>query len=1281
VKCPNCQAENRERAKFCKECGQSLAKELICSHCGESSPTGSKFCDGCGQLLAEAPPSKKPRPKKPSVIQPTSFAGGRYQVKKFLGEGGKKKVYLAHDTLLDRDVAFALIKTEKLDDSARKRITREAQSMGRLGDHPHIVTVYDIGEHEGQPYMVLPLLPGGDVEGLIEKAPEHRLSLDKAIDIARAVCRGLVFAHSKGIVHRDLKPGNVWLSADGTAKIGDFGLAVAVDLSRLTQSGMMVGTVSYMPPEQAMGGKVTEQADLYSLGAMLYEMVTGRPPFVGDDSVSIIGQHINTPPVSPTWHRADLPPALEILILQLLEKDPSKRPSSAADVLQALESIDAGKVSKELSKEASTITENPLYRRVFVGRESELKQLQSAFDSAVSGQGALMMVVGEPGIGKTAVCEQISTYVTLRGGRTLVGHCYEEGSLSLPYLAFVEAMRSYVLSREIKDLREELGTGAADVARIVSEVREKLKVKPRVKGDPEEERYRLMQAVTGFLSSAASVQPLLIVLEDLHDSDKGTLDMLTHVSRHLTGTRLLIVGTYRDVEVDRNHPLSAALAELRRVSTYGRVLLRGLNADEVKRMLESITREEIPWGLAEAVHRQTEGNPLFVQEVVRFLVEEGLLSQQERRFRPTKDTPLEMSIPEGLRDVIGKRLSLLSPECNQLLSAAGVIGREFDLEILRAVTDIDEEAFVNALKEAVQLSILEERSQVGLIRYRFTHAFFRQTLYEELIAPRRLRLHQQVARALEKHYAKRLQEHAVELAEHFSQSTDPADLIKAVDYGEMAAKRAVDVYAYGEAVRLLEQTIKVQRVLDPNDKTRQCDLLLMLADVLISGGDPQQARNIALPEAFSLAEAIDDAARASRSCMLAMQALAYGGAVTMFSWGSPDAAQWAERANRYAGEKTVARTWAVQGMGQVKFVTGFYSNQPALMLEGFQLIDQGFRAARLLDNPETYWFITATWIIYSSPLKYAAERLQLAEEMRKKPRTGVSLMTAGSGIFFMIHALLESGQRQRTEELVEELKAIAERSGQVNTLGLALAAEGILATVDGRLEEAVKIGQRVRDIYREMGLDIYVAVVEGITSGPARLLMGEAEELQALYDSVGAESTPWYALILASLGRNSEAIALLDRYLSIFGNANPEEYMASCWAGGEIFILEAAIMVGHRRVTEWLMRYCTKHKTLTTGSFYATCVARHLGGAAALLGRYNEARKYYQEAIKVCTEMPFRPELALSRLQLAELLLEHYPDEKKEALEHLDFAIKEFREIKMQPSLERALRHKDILKA
>jgi hypothetical protein len=939
VKCPSCGHENREGAKFCIACAQPLEAEITCPKCGHVNPQSAKFCEKCAQPLVEAP-----TPSRPPSSQPTSFAGGRYQVKKFLGEGGKKKVYLAHDTLLDRDVAFALIKTEKLDDNARKRINREARAMGKLGDHPNIVTVHDIGEQEGQPYIVIPYMAGGDVEGLIEKAPEHRLSLDKVIDITKCICKGLEFAHSKGIIHRDLKPGNVWLSADGTAKIGDFGLAVAIDLSRLTQSGMMVGTVSYMPPEQAMGGKVTEQADLYSLGAMLYEMVTGRPPFVGDDSVSIIGQHINTPPVSPTWHRADLPPALEALITQLLEKDPGKRPESATVVLQALESIEAGKISKEVSQE--TPVENPLYRRVFVGREPELKQLQTAFDGAMSGQGALMMVVGEPGIGKTALCEQLATYVKLRGGKTLLGHCYEEGSLSLPYLAFVEAMRSYVLSREVKDLREELGTGAADIARIVSEIRERLKVKPRPKGDPEEERYRLMQAVTGFLANAANVQPLLVVLEDLHDADKGTLDMLTHISRNLSGTRLLVVGTYRDVEVDRSHPLSAALAELRRVSTYGRVLLRGLNPDEVRRMLGSITREEIPWGLAEAVHRQTEGNPLFVQEVVRYLAEEGLISEKEGRWRPTKDTPLEMNIPEGLRDVIGKRLSLLSKECNQLLSIASVIGREFPLDTLRGVSDIKEEAFVNALKEAVQMSVLEERSQVASVRYRFTHAFFRQTLYEELIAPQRLKLHQQVARSMEKQYEKRIEEHATELAEHFSQSTDPDDLKKAVKYGEMAAKRASGVYAYSEAARILEQALKVQRVLDASDKTRLCKLLLDLADALHLSGESRRALDSELQEAFSLAESTGDRELASRTCMIAMVCLVYYGMGSFFTWGTDEAAQWVERADRYAPPETKARAWADHGLGGVKCMTGNHTLQDNLTQEGVRILTEALETPR-----------------------------------------------------------------------------------------------------------------------------------------------------------------------------------------------------------------------------------------------------------------------------------------------------------------------------------------------
>ena len=180
----------------------------------------------------------------PVSQQPTTFSNGRYEVAKFLGEGGKKKVYLAHDTMLDREVAFALIKTEGLDEVGMTRVNREAQAMGRLGSHPHIVTVFDLGQENGQPFMVTELMGGGDVEGLVEDSPENRVPIEQAMEIARAVCRGLEFAHSRNIVHRDLKPGNVWLTSDGIAKIGDFGLAVATDRSRLTTEGMMVGTVS-----------------------------------------------------------------------------------------------------------------------------------------------------------------------------------------------------------------------------------------------------------------------------------------------------------------------------------------------------------------------------------------------------------------------------------------------------------------------------------------------------------------------------------------------------------------------------------------------------------------------------------------------------------------------------------------------------------------------------------------------------------------------------------------------------------------------------------------------------------------------------------------------------------------------------------------------------------------------------------------------------------------------------------------------------------------------------
>ena len=250
----------------------------------------------------------------------------------------------------------------------------------------------------------------------------------------------------------------------------------------MTQAGMMVGTALYLPPEQAMGQEVTPRSDLYSLGCVLYELVTGRPPFVGDENVAIIGQHLNANPVAPVLAPPRLPEAARGAHPAPAGEGPGKRPASAAEVAEALAAISAAphRTPSQPRPAAATAAAAPTPSTAASssGARAELRQLEAAFDAAVSGQGGLVMVVGEPGIGKTTLTEQLTTYAALRGGRTLVGHCYEEGSLSLPYLPFVEAMRSYVLEREPGSSRSELGSAAADVARIVSEVRDRVQVEP-----------------------------------------------------------------------------------------------------------------------------------------------------------------------------------------------------------------------------------------------------------------------------------------------------------------------------------------------------------------------------------------------------------------------------------------------------------------------------------------------------------------------------------------------------------------------------------------------------------------------------------------------------------------------------------------------------------------------------------------------------------------------------------------------------------------------------------
>jgi tetratricopeptide (TPR) repeat protein len=391
-----------------------------------------------------------------------------------------------------------------------------------------------------------------------------------------------------------------------------------------------------------------------------------------------------------------------------------------------------------------------------------------------------------------------------------------------------------------------------------------------------------------------------------------------------------------------------------------------------------------------------------------------------------------------------------------------------------------------------------------------------------------------------------------------------------------------------------------------------------------------------------------------------------------------DVEQWAARADRYAEPETVERAWADTMLGLVKRF--FACSSP----EGVVLLNRALDLARRLGAPDAYSWATVLWLHMVSAPRHGEERLRLVEELAEQSRQGVTLLILSGVLWVMTEMFLEFGQRRRVEDVMAEIRALAERSGQAYLVVMSMLNDAILAILDGRLEEAVAI--RRRAVTRAEELDILEFAMTWATwLLPARVHLGDADRalesnLQGSRDltrNVGAEQMILFCL--AHLGRYAEVAEMLERLVVTRPNIGSAEDETTVWA--DIASLEAAVLAGHRQAAELLLHRLAGSRIRTSGLWLTTCVGRHLGAAAALLARPDEARKHCQKAIKDCTEMRFRPELALTRLQLAELLLEHYPKERAKALEHLDFAIGEFKDMKMQPSLERALRHKEILKA
>jgi tetratricopeptide (TPR) repeat protein len=1198
------------------------------------------------------------------MAQPTSFANGRYQVEKFLGEGGKKRVYLAHDTVLDRDVAFALIKTEGLDEAASQRVSREARAMGRLGDHPHIMPIHDLGQEPstgsgqggGQPYMVLPLMGGGDVESLIEKAPDHRLPLEQTLTLAKQVCRGLEFAHAKGIVHRDLKPGNVWLTADGTAKIGDFGLALPLDRPRLTQEGMMVGTVAYMPPEQAMGGEVTPRADLYSLGAMLYEMVTGRLPFLGDDAVAIIGQHINTPPVAPTWHNGQCPRPLEALILRLLAKDPAERPASAGDVLAALEAIETTDVGA--SRQVGTAPSgqahalDSLAGGVFVGRQREMGELKAALEDALSGRGRLLTLVGEPGIGKTRTAQELATYAGLRQCQVLWGRCYE-GEGAPPYWPWVQAIRSYVRERDPQHLRSEMGAGAADIAEIVSDVKERLpdlKPPPTLES-PEQARFRLFDSITAFLKAASRQQPLVLVLDDLHWADKPSLLLLQFVARELAGGRLLLVGAYRDVELSRQHPLAETLGELTRSAGGGfqRVLLRGLSEEDVGRFIELAAGITPPAGLVVAVYRQTEGNPLFVTEVVRLLVQEGSLTPQPplhlrdgegETARGRGGEAWTVRIPEGVKEVIGRRLNRLSQRCNQTLTIASVIGREFELrQLARLVEDpsagsgqrMSEDRLLEVVEEALAARVVEELPRaVG--RYQFTHALIQETLLGELSLTRRVRLHARIAETLEALYGADAVAHAAELAHHFCEAESVLGIEKLVKYSLLAGERALAAYAWEEALAHFQRGLAARGVLlegtEPAKDAETAALLFGLGRAQLATLERRQIQEAVatLQRAFDYYAAAGDVAGALAVSQYPMVASGIGrSGVAGFipralKLVPPDSlaagrllCSYGAELGRVEGDYEKAHGAFAQALAIARregdLALEVRTLAAAADVDHFHLrFEEGLEKARRaialagrLGDHQAGWLAhldAARILILTGEVggaqQHAAAALELAERLRGRYQLAFS---------FMWNAMLL------------RLQGGWQGARQFNDRGLAVAPQ-----------DAALLGERVLLDY-ELG---------DFGQGEAYL-----ERFLATIPPAAARPGADYALPAVTIPLVSRITGVLDR-LDIAATAaravvsspfaNPIFAMMARTGLGLLAVLRDDAAVAAEQYGPLQSRVGTMYPLIS--------IDRLLGLLAQTMGHLDKAAEHFEDALAFCRKAGYRPELAWSCCDYADLLLQ-----------------------------------------
>jgi DNA-binding CsgD family transcriptional regulator len=866
---------------------------------------------------------------------------------------------------------------------------------------------------------------------------------------------------------------------------------------------------------------------------------------------------------------------------------------------------------------------------VFVGRQREMEGLRADLEAALSGRGRLVMLVGEAGIGKTRTARELGIHAELRGAQVLLGRCYETPGAP-PYWPWVHVMRSYLQHRDSEILREQIGSGAADIAEMVPEVRHRLPDLPPLPplADPEQARFRLFDAVTTCFARAAEEQPLVIVLDNLHWADRPSLLLLEFLTREIGASRILVLGTYRDIEVSRQHPLSETLGELTRDRLMRRVQLSGLSQEDVGQFIALAAGDPPPQGLVGAVHRQTEGNPLFVTEVVRLLVQEGELSPASLRQQRSH----AFKIPAGVREVIGRRLNRLSLSCNRLLGIASVIGREFGLEELRRVMNEPlTELFLETLHEALAARIIEEVPE-ALGRFQFTHMLIRETLYDELTLPRRATLHRRTGEVIEALYQAALEPHLAHLAYHFGESAQTGDAEKAVAYAARAGDRANALLAFEEAIDHYEKAIRLLESKRPADEPRCCALLLALGETQSRAGEYPQAMETFL-RAAEIARAL--------GLVQALGRAALGFEDSSWRPGLPgDAAVGLlEEALNALGERDSALKARVQAALSRAFIfTGALERAETIGRQAVQMAQRLGEPATLAATLRAS--LSARWRPENlrARLAAAAEVIRLAEEAGDK----ALVLEASSWRLF---DLMELGDLAAVDVQLGAHRRLAEELHQpfylyvnVNFQAMRVIFEGRFVEGERLAQEALAVGQRLR------GQDAFG--VFGVQMFTLRREQGRLQEVASAvrhFVQMAPEASQWrpgLALIYSELNLREEARAEFEAIAAHNFDDIPRDGM---WVTCMAYLTEVCAFLGDERRAAILYRallpYARRNIVVgTTGAcFGAAC--RYLGMLAATMRRWEESAGFFADGIEMNARQGAKPWLAHTQHQYALMLL------------------------------------------